>query len=561
MSNDVVLSAALRTNLLSLQGTQSNIDKVQRALSTGLKVNSALDNPQSFFAAKSLNNRAGDLSRLLDGIGQSISTIQAADKGISSLTKLVEQADSIAQQAADTISNASSEAKLVGTADLSKLDALTDLSTISTGDSFRIYATNSSTGAAIPAQTITIGANDSVQALAATITDTFANSFNGEIEASVNAQGQLEIASTTGAAFRIEAVQLGGASTAASLNAGLQSLGLEQYFGTELDGAGNSVISSTVVAGDSLTSVALYKSATELADASTTLDSLLNSSGTSIAGDFDTVTDDLRITVNDGTEVSIDLFTAAGGVLSIQGLVDTINNNTTLNELVEASFNEETGELQIKAISAETETIEIGIIGEDGNTQLDLGFGGTALDFGATQNLESRAYAIGSAAGQLESLENDYNTVLTQIDELVADSNYRGTNLLNGDNLTTFFNEDRSSSLEVEGANFTTGGLGLTQADFSRSVSVTQTIGELRTATDTIRNYGSTLANNLAVIQTREEFTSDLINELEAGADKLTVADSNEEGAKLLALQTRQQLGVTALSLASQSQQSVLRLF
>lgn len=562
MSNDVVLSAALRTNLLSLQGTQSNIDKVQRALSTGLKVNSALDNPQSFFAAQSLNNRAGDLSRLLDGIGQSISTIQAADKGISSLTKLIEQADSIAQQAADTINSSANEAKLTGSVDLSNLDELTDLATIVDGDNFTISTTNSSTGA-ILSRTITINDGDSIQGLAAEITDDFANNGNGEIEASVNAQGQLEIRSTTGDAFRIVANELGNATTTASINAGLQSLGLEQYFGTTNDGAGNSVISSTVVAGDTLTSVALYRDATNLADASTSLNALLNENGTAISGGINNAADDLQITINDGTTVTINLFdnTAGSGEATIQELVDTINNNTNLNEFVEASFDAVTGTFNIRSISSETETIEFGIVGNAADTRLDFGFGGTALDIGATQNLDSRAYTVGTAAGQLSSLENDYNNVLEQIDQLVGDSDYRGTNLIGGDNLTTFFNEDRSSSLTVEGANFTTGGLGLNQADFSRSVSVQETIGELRTATDTIRNYGSTLANNLAVIQTREEFTSDLINELEAGADKLTVADSNEEGAKLLALQTRQQLGVTALSLASQSQQSVLRLF
>ena len=76
-----------------------------------------------------------------------------------------------------------------------------------------------------------------------------------------------------------------------------------------------------------------------------------------------------------------------------------------------------------------------------------------------------------------------------------------------------------------------------------------------------MRSFGSTLANDLAVIQARQTFTSELVNTLTAGADALTVADQNEEGAKLLSLQTRQSLGVTSLSLASQSQQSILRLF
>jgi flagellin-like hook-associated protein FlgL len=76
-----------------------------------------------------------------------------------------------------------------------------------------------------------------------------------------------------------------------------------------------------------------------------------------------------------------------------------------------------------------------------------------------------------------------------------------------------------------------------------------------------VRSFGSTLANNLSIIQARRDFTESTINTLQAGADDLTVADQNEEGANLLALQTRQTLGVTSLSLASQSQQAVLRLF
>jgi flagellin-like hook-associated protein FlgL len=81
------------------------------------------------------------------------------------------------------------------------------------------------------------------------------------------------------------------------------------------------------------------------------------------------------------------------------------------------------------------------------------------------------------------------------------------------------------------------------------------------TALDTVRNFGTTIANSLSIIQTRRDFTESTISTWKAGAGDLVNADQNEEGANLLALQTRQQLGVTALSLAAQSQQSVLRLF
>lgn len=565
MTSDVVLSSALRTNLLSLQNTQSNIDKVQNALATGLKVNSALDNPQSFFAAQSLNNRAGDLGRLLDGIGQSISTIQAADKGITSLSKLIDQADSVAQQAQDALSSSQTEAKVTGTEDLRGLDSLTDLTSIVTGDQFDITTTDSD-GASIT-ETIVINTGDSIEGIAAEITDQFANTRDGEIEATVNAQGQLEITSTTGRAFRIEGLQLGGngaAATDAENLSALQDLGLSQFFAVE-ENSGNTQVAATILPGDALVSTAFFDSANNaIADASTLVTALEDSDGTALFADINNAADDLTISVNDGTASTIDLFggAAGAGAASIQNIVDQINSDTALNELIEASYNTETGEFSIRALSADVSTIEVGVVGNDGNTQANLGFGGTNLSpIGTTQNEISRSYAVGTAAGALASLENDYNSILEQIDQLVGDSDYRGTNLINGDELTTFFNEDRSSSLTVEGKTFTSTGLGLSEADFARSVSVTQSLNEIRAAKDEVRSFGSTLANNLAVIQTREDFTSDLINELEAGADKLTVADPNEEGAKLLALQTRQQLGVTSLSLASQSQQAVLRLF
>jgi flagellin len=123
------------------------------------------------------------------------------------------------------------------------------------------------------------------------------------------------------------------------------------------------------------------------------------------------------------------------------------------------------------------------------------------------------------------------------------------------------FNEERTSTLTTQGVTFTADGLGLDEADFSRIDTAEGIIADVRDALELVRGFGSTLANDLSIIQTRENFTKNLINTLTEGSDKLVNADQNEEGAKLLALQTRQSLGVTSLSLASQSQQSILRLF
>ena len=143
MTSDVVLTAALRNNLLSLQNTQSVIDIAQNRLSTGRKVNSALDNPQSFFASQALNNRAADLTRLLDTIGQSIQVIKAADNGVTALTKLVQQADSIAQSARDALASGQVEAKAVGERNLSAINNVAAVSGIQNGDTLVLSLTDS----------------------------------------------------------------------------------------------------------------------------------------------------------------------------------------------------------------------------------------------------------------------------------------------------------------------------------------------------------------------------------------------------------------------------------
>src|SRR4029077_8864723 len=94
----IVLSASVRQNLLSLQSTADLLSTTQNRLATGNKVNSALDNPTNFFTAQGLNNRATDIGNLLDGIGNGVEVLQAADLGITSLQGLVSSAQSIANQ-------------------------------------------------------------------------------------------------------------------------------------------------------------------------------------------------------------------------------------------------------------------------------------------------------------------------------------------------------------------------------------------------------------------------------------------------------------------------------
>ena len=279
---DVTLTAALRSNLLSLQGTQKLLDSTQLRLATGLKVNSALDNPSSYFAAQSLNNRAGDLNNLLDGMGQAVQVLKATDEAIKAITSLLQQAQAVAQDAKDAL---------------------------------------------------------------------------------------------------------------------------------------------------------------------------------------------------------------AGGSTDVTSQA--------------ASFDE----------------------------------------------------------------------IIAQVDGLAGDSSYRGTNLINAATttaLTVNFSESSTSSasqLVIAGVDFksASGGGDLTVSDsggdFADVTAAQGAIDDIKADLATIRAQAATFGSNLSIIQTRQDFTQNLINVLREGSDKLTLADKNEEGAKLLSLQTSQQLGITSLSLASQANQSILRLF
>jgi len=162
-----------------------------------------------------------------------------------------------------------------------------------------------------------------------------------------------------------------------------------------------------------------------------------------------------------------------------------------------------------------------------------------------------------------DTLAAQFDALLDQIDELASDSGYKGINLLNDDDITVDFNEDGSSSLTINGFDATVSGLGISTAtnDWADDTDIDAAVSDLDTALNTLRSEASKLASNMSVVTIRQEFTTGLINTLQTGADKLTLADMNEEGANMLMLQTRQQLGTVALSLASQAAQSILRLF
>ena len=379
---DISLTASMRSNLLSLQQTQDLMDMTQERLSTGKKVNSAIDNPSSYYTAQSLTNRASDLNALLDSMGQGIQTIQAANEGIEAITEFVQQAKALANTARDN-------------------------ATIKGVTSSGTYA--SPTGGSGADQTITVS----------------------------------------------------------------------------VDGNENQAITFTI-------------------DDDATIEEAAEA---------------LQTELNDGTD----------GVKDADGTV-------------------------LGTFKATVENGQIRISNTDGLVATVSGtFAGITVsgDIGNSTRVTSM---------------RQYNEILDQIDQLAKDSGYKGVNLLQGNDLKVIFNEDRSSYLTITGtfADTSEEGLNISRAeDWTNpdNVAIDASITELEYAVTSLRNMASEFGNNYSIVENRENFTESLINVLEEGSDKLTLADMNEESANMLALQTRQQLAINSLSLASQAAQSVLSLF
>jgi flagellin-like hook-associated protein FlgL len=200
----IVLSASVRQNLLSLQSTAELLSTTQNRLATGNKVNSALDNPTNFFTAQGLNNRASDITNLLDSIGNGVQVLQAANTGITSLQKLVDTAKSLANQVLQAPTGYSTKSTVTSTALAATANAanLVDGTVVKAGDVLTIASTGGGT-----ATSITIGASESLAQLNAALA---ANN----LTASIDSANKLVITTTNDAASStIGAITYPGAGT------------------------------------------------------------------------------------------------------------------------------------------------------------------------------------------------------------------------------------------------------------------------------------------------------------------------------------------------------------
>ena len=405
---DISLTASMRTNLLSLQNTQSLMDMTQERLSTGLKVNSAIDNAASYYTAQSLNNRANDLNALLDSMGQGIQTIQAANEGIEAITEFVEQAKAIANSARDVASKT----------DIKGLQA----------------------------------------------------KFSDEDDPDKHK-------TAAGTSLKFEVTRTDGTALDAKLTAAIKNV--------------NDALTDTQLAAKNL--------------------------------------EDYVGAVNDAIE--------AGG--------------SEFAKIVDIKVDEKTGKITYTAKAGynikATGAGDLAGLGKDPDT-------GDPVDEVTSTvavNTDRQKYAL------------QFNEILEQIDNLAQDSGYKGINLLQMNTLTVIFNEDRSSQIEVKGTDASSVGLMLDEAvnNWQTNEDIEASIAQTEEAISSLRIMASDYGNYYSIVQNRQSFTKSLVNVLTEGADNLTLADMNEESANMLALQTRQQLAINSLSLASQAAQGVLQLF
>ena len=285
------------------------------------------------------------------------------------------------------------------------------------------------------------------------------------------------------------------------------------------------------------------------------------------------LTSGANVTTN-STSLLDRLNTALGGGTAGQGTTLTLAVNGGATQTL--TFGTGTTEISTKAelstalgnlsgLTASLSGTSLNLQVASGSSATSLTIGGTAAaKLGLTTGTSSGAKSAQTDNSTRTNLQSDYNAVVTQIDQLAKDSSYNGINLLNGDNLKVVFNENSTSSLTISGVTFNSNGLGLSSASgthFQDDTKIDTTISSLDSALTSLRTQASKFGSNLTTVQVRQDFTKNMVNTLQTGADNLVLADSNEEAANLLALQTRQQLSSTALSMASQADQAVLRLF
>jgi len=523
--SDVTLSASVRSSLLSLQNTTTLIERTQGRLSEGLRVASAIDDPVAFFQAKSLSDRASDLLEKKDAIDQGISTVTAALDGVESIEALVQQLKGVANSA-----------KSATTAQIADLvtqynDLRSQINNLATDATYQgtnlINGTGQTLGVEFSEKTASRLDISSVDLRADTggLAITNAVSYTGD-----GAFGYSDIGATSG--------------TLSQAAVG------ERYLGTNSDFALTwNASNATFAVGSTINFTYGTGSSIDLIVGSSSALTLAN--GDLVDVDVTTAINAIASTADVGLlATSTRNVTVSFASQAISGISGTVSGGT-------ATFGDFTftylGNNAITLTTADNGLI-LGTAG--GNITLNIHSGQTLTLTGAGDVITVGAYTAGSflaSAGITGAGATAAYVVFTAA---------VGTGLAN---CATTAGQAELIGFDLAGAqtSIASGGniVGSGVISAGNTTEINLLITELDTALTTLRTQASTLGSNVALLNTRLNFTETYVSTLQGGSDKLTLADINEEGANLLALQTRQQLGIQALSLAAQAEASILRLF
>lgn len=515
VSGDIVLGATVKTTLTSIQRARESLDRTSLRLATGKSVNSPLDQPQNFFQAAALNNRAAGFNKLLDGMGIGIRTIQEALNGVDTIEKILNLAEVKALEAKETLEKTSSALP----------DAILADSPVGY---FRL--------------------NDSRDPIAQNL-GTLGAGGDGIY---TNGVGQSKEILFYGAGGKAATFDGTGQYVAIPNDNSINTPGPFPQRTVELIFNANSVSGRQVLfeEGGTVNSLNIYID-----------NGLLRVNGrTTNAGGYGPL--DISVPIEAGVSYHV-AFTQDGPNQRFTGYLNGEVFGSA--DLGGAFIGNHPNFNAIGAVNQNVYFHDDGPGNAPPRANGSFSFNGQISDVAIYNTIISqegfRERYEATSLPLSERFRGETQEILDQIKSLVEDASFRGINLLNKEELIVDFNQDRTSKLKVKGTDFSIETLGLDTVNFQNPTQVEAAITNIRKAVKQVREFGLKLASDFAIVGTRQDFTRNIIINLNAGADDLVNADMNEEGANLLSTQTRLALATTSLSLVSQSQASVLSLF
>lgn len=544
---DIALSLASRGSLLAIQAGEEMQARTAVRLATGNKVNTALDNPSAFFTASGLSQRAGDVERLLDGMGTAKDTIIAADNGLKAMKRTLDQARAVLE-----------ESIKAGAGD--GLGTIADIQSYVTEADIRGRDVRGA-GAANQRFTMSVGKEASttfVYGVDGTTVEDVYNHFLAEFQSGNSPIEPYWIDDTPGS------IADGGNGVDDFNSIGFRAQGEVVMFATTDEFSANNIV----------TRLGLWRGPNYSGDQG--VGSALTGWREDLTRDTPLQTGDLAPYFTDRRWYSDLVDYGAANNSGNRYMVKFQASNTvdldpgtngnvsgpTLGHMIDA-FNAANDQGKFAFRAGLTDKGQFQLVATSPDARLRLPSGGIqhhglGLGWG-----EGDVVPAATRTSEVVPAFTRFEGVVDQLEEIAGDSIFNGRNLLDDDILSVALNEV-GDSLDIVGTRLDLDALGLgdiVEADFVSNRTMELVGRRLDQAEALIEKASRSFSTALATLSIRETFTKDIANVLRTGAANLTLADANEEGANMLAANTRTQLASNALSLATQADQSVLRLF